>query len=265
VARHDLQNTSPSSLCPLRHPGAAATSPPRRGGRRRASARRGGLVVRPVHAGGRGKAAGQGRQVGGGREERSGGMLGQRLKTKQTVAEGCRSTRSTWRSARRSSASCTEPAAQSRQRAHRVRGLAGGGITRRGGREDPRRSSASRCTATGCRARTAARSRSARLKGEQVKQFESIARWPLQALLECDAAWSRSTADRHGRRASWRSTPRSHRGERAVPPEGTARLRDPSQEDEMERIAGEADLNYVRSTATSPAWERAGPPWPPWT
>jgi succinyl-CoA synthetase beta subunit len=85
------------------------------------------------------------------------------------------------------------------------------------------------------------------LKGEQVRQFESIARGLYKLYLECDA----SLVEVNPLIVTGDGTVMALDAKINIEENALFRQkdlvawRDPSQEDEMERVAGEADLNYV--------------------
>jgi len=210
------------------------------------------VVKAQVHAGGRGKAGGV-KVVKSVADVKSAaaGMLGQRLKTKQTVAEGLPinqvyvetgsqierelylslllnrdSGRIAFVASQAGGMNIEEVAAKTpgkiiRVEVHPATGLQG----------------------SHCRALAFGLG----LKGDQVKQFESIARGLYKLYLECDCSLVEInplivTGDGSVMALDAKINIEDNALFRQ---KDLVAWRDPSQEDEMERIAGEADLNYV--------------------
>jgi len=179
------------------------------------------VVKAQVHAGGRSKAGGV-KVVKSVEDVRSAavGMLGQRLKTKQTVAEGLPINQVYVETGSQIERELYLSLLLNRDSGH-IAFVAG----------------------SHCRALAFGLG----LKGDQVKQFESIARGLYKLYLECDCSLVEInplivTGDGGVMALDAKINIEDNALFRQ---KDLVAWRDPSQEDEMERIAGEADLNYV--------------------
>ncbi len=222
----------------------------------RAAIRLGGsvwVVKAQVHAGGRGKAGGV--KLAKSPEEVSAAAAGHARasvsRPSRPAPRDCRSARSTSSRARRSRASCISAccstATRAASRSSPPRRAAW--TSRRSPRRRPSGSCASRSIRPRvCRARIAARSRTGSgLEGAQIAEFEEIARALYRLYLDCDCSLVEVnplivTGDGHlvalDAKINIEDNALFRQKELLV-------WRDPSQEDEMERHAAEAELNYV--------------------
>ena len=232
------------------------------------------VVKAQVHAGGRGKAGGvklarDAEQV----RAAAAAMLGQRLVTKQTGAGGLAGRTRLCRVRIRDRARAVpEPDAQSRARAHRGGGLGGRRHGYRGSRAQNTGADSVGDGASGHRpAAISVHASSAfglGLGTKQIEQFQSIVTGLYRLYLERDASLIEINpliVTKGGALVAL-DAKLDIEANALFRQKEMAALRDPGQEDPMERRASEHDLNYVRSTATSPAWSMARAwRWRPWT
>jgi succinyl-CoA synthetase beta subunit len=210
------------------------------------------VVKAQVHAGGRGKAGGV-KVVKSVEDVRSAavGMLGQRLKTKQTVAEGLPINQVYVETGSQIARELYLSLLLNRDtgRIAFVASQAGGMNIEEVAAKTPEKiirvevHPATGLQGSHCRALAFGLG----LKGEQVKQFESIARGLYKLYLECDCSLVEVnplivTGDGSVMALDAKINIEDNALFRQ---KDLVAWRDPSQEDEMERIAGEADLNYV--------------------
>jgi succinyl-CoA synthetase beta subunit len=210
------------------------------------------VVKAQVHAGGRGKAGGV-KVVKSVEEVRSAavGMLGRRLKTKQTVAEGLPINQVYVETGSKIERESYLSLLLNRDtgRIAFVASQAGGMNIEEVAAKTPEKiirvevHPATGLQGSHCRALAFGLG----LKGEQVKQFESIARGLYKLYLECDCSLVEInplivTGDGSVMALDAKINIEDNALFRQ---KDLVAWRDPSQEDEMERIAGEADLNYV--------------------
>jgi succinyl-CoA synthetase beta subunit len=210
------------------------------------------VVKAQVHAGGRGKAGGV-KVVKSVADVKSAaaGMLGQRLKTKQTVAEGLPINQVYVETGSQIERELYLSLLLNRDtgRIAFVASQAGGMDIEAVAAKTPEKiirvevHPATGLQGSHCRALAFGLG----LKGEQVKQFESIARGLYKLYLECDCSLVEVnplivTGDGGVMALDAKINIEDNALFRQ---KDLVAWRDPSQEDEMERIAGEADLNYV--------------------
>jgi len=210
------------------------------------------VVKAQVHAGGRGKAGGV-KVVKSVADVKSAaaGMLGQRLKTKQTVAEGLPINQVYVETGSKIERELYLSLLLNRDtgRIAFVASQAGGMDIEAVAAKTPEKiirvevHPATGLQGSHCRALAFGLG----LKGEQVKQFESIARGLYKLYLECDCSLVEVnplivTGDGGVMALDAKINIEDNALFRQ---KDLVAWRDPSQEDEMERIAGEADLNYV--------------------
>jgi succinyl-CoA synthetase beta subunit len=210
------------------------------------------VVKAQVHAGGRGKAGGV-KVVKSVADVKSAaaGMLGQRLKTKQTVAEGLPINQVYVETGSQIARELYLSLLLNRDtgRIAFVASQAGGMDIEAVAAKTPEKiirvevHPATGLQGSHCRALAFGLG----LKGEQVKQFESIARSLYKLYLECDCSLVEInplivTGDGGVMALDAKINIEDNALFRQ---KDLVAWRDPSQEDEMERIAGEADLNYV--------------------
>jgi succinyl-CoA synthetase beta subunit len=210
------------------------------------------VVKAQVHAGGRGKAGGV-KVVKSVADVKSAaaGMLGQRLKTKQTVAEGLPINQVYVETGSKIERELYLSLLLNRDtgRIAFVASQAGGMDIEAVAAKTPEKiirvevHPATCLQGSHCRALAFGLG----LKGEQVKQFESIARGLYKLYLECDCSLVEVnplivTGDGSVMALDAKINIEDNALFRQ---KDLVAWRDPSQEDEMERIAGEADLNYV--------------------
>jgi succinyl-CoA synthetase beta subunit len=210
------------------------------------------VVKAQVHAGGRGKAGGVklARTVG---EVTSAaaGMLGQRLTTKQTGPEGLPINQVYVESGSKIERELYLSLLLNRDTGHHafVASAAGGMDIEEVAAKTPEKiirveiHPATGLQGSHCRALAYGLG----LKGDQVKELEAIARGLYKLYLECDASLVEInplivTGDGHVLALDGKIGIEDNALFRQ---KDLVAWRDPSQEDEMERIAGEADLNYV--------------------
>jgi succinyl-CoA synthetase beta subunit len=210
------------------------------------------VVKAQVHAGGRGKAGGV-KVVKSVEDVRSAAvaMLGQRLKTKQTVAEGLPINQVYVETGSKIERELYLSLLLNRDSGHIafVASQAGGMNIEEVAAKTPEKiirvevHPATGLQGSHCRALAFGLG----LKGEQAKQFESIARGLYKLYLECDCSLVEInplivTGDGGVMALDAKINIEDNALFRQ---KDLVAWRDPSQEDEMERIAGEADLNYV--------------------
>jgi len=210
------------------------------------------VVKAQVHAGGRGKAGGV-KVVKSVADVKSAaaGMLGQRLKTKQTVAEGLPINQVYVETGSQIERELYLSLLLNRDSGHIafVASQAGGMNIEEVAAKTPEKiirvevHPATGLQGSHCRALAFGLG----LKGDQVKQFESIARGLYKLYLECDCSLVEInplivTGDGGVMALDAKINIEDNALFRQ---KELLAWRDPSQEDEMERIAGEADLNYV--------------------
>jgi len=210
------------------------------------------VVKAQVHAGGRGKAGGV-KVVKSVADVKSAaaGMLGQRLKTKQTVAEGLPINQVYVETGSKIERELYLSLLLNRDSGHIafVASQAGGMNIEEVAAKTPEKiirvevHPATGLQGSHCRALAFGLG----LKGEQVRQFESIARGLYKLYLECDCSLVEInplivTGDGGVMALDAKINIEDNALFRQ---KDLVAWRDPSQEDEMERIAGEADLNYV--------------------
>ncbi len=210
------------------------------------------VVKAQVHAGGRGKAGGV-KVVKSVEDVRSAAvaMLGQRLKTKQTVAEGLPINQVYVETGSKIERELYLSLLLNRDSGHIafVASQAGGMNIEEVAAKTPEKiirvevHPATGLQGSHCRALAFGLG----LKGEQVKQFESIARGLYKLYLECDCSLVEiNPLIVTGDGGVMALDAKINIEENALfRQKELVGWRDPSQEDEMERIAGEADLNYV--------------------
>ena len=210
------------------------------------------VVKAQVHAGGRGKAGGV-KVVKSVADVKSAaaGMLGQRLKTKQTVAEGLPINQVYVETGSKIERELYLSLLLNRDSGHIafVASQAGGMNIEEVAAKTPEKiirvevHPATGLQGSHCRALAFGLG----LKGEQVKQFESIARGLYKLYLECDCSLVEiNPLIVTGDGGVMALDAKINIEENALfRQKDLLAWRDPSQEDEMERIAGEADLNYV--------------------
>jgi len=210
------------------------------------------VVKAQVHAGGRGKAGGV-KVVKSVADVKSAAaaMLGQRLKTKQTVAEGLPINQVYVETGSKIERELYLSLLLNRDtgRIAFVASQAGGMNIEEVAAKTPEKilrvevHPATGLQGSHCRALAFGLG----LKGEQVKQFESIARGLYKLYLECDCSLVEiNPLIVTGDGGVMALDAKINIEENALfRQKDLVAWRDPSQEDEMERIAGEADLNYV--------------------
>jgi succinyl-CoA synthetase beta subunit len=210
------------------------------------------VVKAQVHAGGRGKAGGV-KVVKSVEDVRSAavGMLGQRLKTKQTVAEGLPINQVYVETGSKIERELYLSLLLNRDtgRIAFVASQAGGMDIEAVAAQTPEKiirveiHPATGLLGSHCRALAFGLG----LKGEQVKQFESIAHGLYKLYLECDCSLVEvNPLIVTGDGSVMALDAKINIEDSALfRQKDLVAWRDPSQEDEMERIAGEADLNYV--------------------
>jgi succinyl-CoA synthetase beta subunit len=210
------------------------------------------VVKAQVHAGGRGKAGGvKLAKTVGDVQSAAAGMLGKRLTTKQTVAEGLPINQVYVESGSKIERELYLSLLLNRDTGHIafVASQAGGMNIEEVAAKTPEKiirveiHPATGLQGSHCRALAFGLG----LKGEQVKQFESIARGLYKLYLECDCSLVEInplivTGDGSVMALDAKINIEDNALFRQ---KDLLAWRDPSQEDEMERIAGEADLNYV--------------------